>query len=134
MKKSLLFVFSLLITASMILSACGGGAQAPEVCQDNPEEKTCAVIEEGETIKIGFAGPMTGDYSAFGIDISNAGLLAVQDAEPLDGFSFEMLVEDTQGSGEGGASVANLFVSDPNVVAIAGHTFSGSNRSCNPDL
>ncbi len=132
MKKSLLFVFSILITASLILAACGGGAQAPEVCQENPDETVCAVIEEGETIKLGFAGPMTGDYSAFGIDISNAGLLAAQDAEPIDGFEFELLVEDTQGSGEGGAAVANLFVSDPNVVAIPGHTFSGSTAAAIP--
>lgn len=123
---------SLLVAVGMILAACGGTAQAPEVCADNPDESVCAVIEPGETIKIGYAGPMTGDYSAFGIDISNAGLLAVEDAGEFEGFSFELLVEDTQGSGEGGASVANLYVSDPNVVAIAGHTFSGSTAAAIP--
>ena len=78
---------------------------------------------------------MAGDYSAFGIDISNAGLLAVEDANEdggFEGFDFELLIEDTQGSGEGGASVANLYVSDPNVVAIAGHTFSGSTAAAIP--
>jgi branched-chain amino acid transport system substrate-binding protein len=125
-------ILSLLFAVSMILAACGGAAKPPEVCADNPDESVCAVIEEGEKIKIGYAGPMTGDYSAFGIDISNAGLLAVEDAGEFQGFEFELLVEDTQGSGEGGASVANLFVSDPNVVAIAGHTFSGSTAAAIP--
>ncbi len=86
-------------------------------------------------MKIGFAGPMAGDYSAFGIDISNAGLLAVKDANALggiDGFDFKLLIEDTQGSGEGGAYVANLFASDPDVVAIAGHIFSGSTAAAIP--
>ena len=58
-------------------------------------------------MRCGYAGPMAGDYSAFGIDISNAGLLAVEDANEeggVEGFDFELLVEDTQGSGEGGAS------------------------------
>jgi branched-chain amino acid transport system substrate-binding protein len=125
-------LFSVLIAVSMILAACGGAAKAPEVCAENPDESVCAVIEKGSTIKIGYGGPMAGDYSAFGIDISQAGLLAIEDAGELEGFTFELLVEDTQGSGEGGASVANLFVSDPDVVAIAGHTFSGSTAAAIP--
>ena len=132
MTKKSLVILAVLLIASLALTACGGGAQAPEECAENPNETVCAVIEEGSTIKIGFAGPMTGDYSAFGIDISNAGLIAVEDAGEFEGFSFELLIEDTQGSGEGGASVANLYVSDPNVVAIAGHTFSGSTAAAIP--
>ncbi len=126
------YIFSILIAVSLILAACGGGAKAPEQCAENPDETVCAVIEEGSTIKIGYAGPMAGDYSAFGIDISNAGLLAAADAGEFEGFTFELLVEDTGGSGEGGASVANLYVSDPDVVAIAGHTFSGSTAAAIP--
>lgn len=126
------YLFSILIAVSLILAACGGAAKAPDVCAENPDETVCAVIEPGNTIKIGYAGPMAGDYSAFGIDISNAGLLAVEDAGELEGFAFELLIEDTQGSGEGGASVANLYVSDPDVVAIAGHTFSGSTAAAIP--
>ncbi|MCJ7734551.1 MAG: branched-chain amino acid ABC transporter substrate-binding protein [Anaerolineales bacterium] len=126
------FIISLLIAVSLILAACGGAAKAPEQCAENPDESVCAVIEPGSTIKIGYAGPMAGDYSAFGIDISNAGLLAVADAGEFNGFSFELLIEDTQGSGEGGASVANLYVSNPDVVAIAGHTFSGSTAAAIP--
>ena len=161
MSKKSLAIFSFLIILSMILAACGdeetteaptveetteeapppeeteappetGAEGVPEECADNPDESVCAVIEAGGTIKLGFAGPMTGDYSAFGIDISNAGLLAVAEAEPLEGFSFELLVEDTQGSGECGAAVANLFVSDPDVVAIPAHTFSGSTAAAIP--
>jgi branched-chain amino acid transport system substrate-binding protein len=129
------YLFSVLLAVSLIMAACGGGAKAPDQCLDNPDETVCAVIEPGKTVKIGYAGPMAGDYSAFGIDISNAGLLAVEDANAaggVDGFDFELLIEDTQGSGEGGASVANLYVSDPDVVAIAGHTFSGSTAAAIP--
>jgi branched-chain amino acid transport system substrate-binding protein len=126
------FVLSLLVLVSVVLAGCGGEAKAPDVCAENPDETVCAVIEPGDTIKIGYSGPMTGDYSAFGIDISNAGLLAVEDAGEFKGFEYELLIEDSQGSGEGGASVANLFASNPDVVAIAGHTFSGSTAAAIP--
>lgn len=125
-------VLSVFVVLGVILTACGGAAKPPEVCAENPDESVCAVIEPGDTIKIGYAGPMTGDYSAFGIDISNAGLLAAEDAGEFEGFEFELLVEDTQGTNEGGASVANLFVSNPDVVAIAGHIFSGSTATAIP--
>jgi len=104
----------------------------PAECADNPDESVCAVFAPGETVKIGYAGPMTGDYSAFGIDISNGATIAFDNAEPIDGFDFELVIEDTQGSGEGGASVANKFASNPDIVAIAGHTFSGSTEAAIP--
>ena len=129
------YLFSLLIAVSLILAACGGGSTAPEQCADNRDESVCAVIEPGKTVKLGYGGPMTGDPAAFGIDISNAALLAVEDANEaggVEGFDFELLIGDTQGTGEGGASVANLFVSDPDVVAIPGHTFTDSTAAAIP--
>ena len=70
------YIIGLLIALSLILAACAGGAQAPAECAENPDETVCAVISEGSTIKIGYAGPMTGDYAAFGTDISQAAALA----------------------------------------------------------
>lgn len=103
----------------------------PAACAD--DEFGCAVIPPGETIKIGYGGPMAGDYAAFGTDISNAGLVAIDNAcAPIGDSSFELVIEDTGGTPEGGAAVANLFVSDPTVVAIAGHTFSGATESAIP--
>jgi len=49
------YLFSIVIAASLILAACGGAAKAPDVCAENPDETVCAVIEEGSTIKIGYA-------------------------------------------------------------------------------
>jgi branched-chain amino acid transport system substrate-binding protein len=151
MSKRLFALFSMLIAISMVLSACGTPTQAPATvapatvapatvapatealaaytCTD---AIGCAVIEAGQTIKIGMGAPMTGDNAAFGQDISQAAKIAVSDAGQFQGFSFELVAEDDGGTPEGGAAVANKLVSDPTVVAIAGHIFSGATNAAIP--
>jgi branched-chain amino acid transport system substrate-binding protein len=108
-------------------------AAEPEACTS--DSVGCAVFEPGTTVKIGYAGPMAGDYAAFGTDISLGGFIAIDDAnaDQLEGqWTFELLTEDTQCSPEGGAAVANLYASNPEVAAIAVHTFSGSTEAAIP--
>jgi branched-chain amino acid transport system substrate-binding protein len=121
----------ILVLFALVLTSCGPKAAAePDVCAS--DEFGCAVIPPGETIKLGMGAPMTGDYSMFGIDISNGALIAVADQADVDGFAFELVAEDTQGSPELGAAVANKFVNDPTFVAIPGHIFSGSTEAAMP--
>jgi branched-chain amino acid transport system substrate-binding protein len=75
---------------------------------------------------------MTGDNAQFGVDISNGAKIAVTDAGQFQGFSFELDVQDDGGTPEGGAAVANKLISDPTVVAIAGHIFSGATQAAIP--
>ncbi len=93
---------------------------------------SCAVFSPGQTVKIGMGAPMTGDNAAFGQDISNGAKIAISDAGKFESFSFVLAVEDDGGSPEGGAAVANKFVADPRVVAIAGHIFSGATKAAIP--
>lgn len=123
-------VVLVVLLSALLLAACGPAAvSAPEACN---AELGCAVIGEGQTIKIGFAGPMTGDYSQFGIDMSNAMKLAVNDLGDIQGWKVEMAIEDDGGGAEGGAAVANKLVSDPTFVAMAGHAFSGATAAAMP--
>jgi branched-chain amino acid transport system substrate-binding protein len=126
MKRIVVFV---VLLAALLLSACGGAAKAPDVCN---ADLGCAAIAKGQTVKIGFAGPMTGDYSQFGIDMSNAMKLAVKDLGDVQGWKVEMAIEDDGGGAEGGAAVANKLVSDPTFVAMAGHAFSGATAAAMP--
>jgi branched-chain amino acid transport system substrate-binding protein len=105
-------------------------AGAPEECAADP--LGCAVVEPGQTVKIGMGAPMTGDYSMFGIDISQAVSLALKQSGGIEGWEFELVAEDTQGSPEAGAAVASRFVTDPTMIAIAGHIFSGSSEAAMP--
>jgi len=120
----------------MVLGACAPKAAAtaapaePEVCAT--DEYGCAKIEPGQTIKIGMGSPMTGGDASFGIDAENSGKIAVADAGEFKGFKFELVAEDDGGSAEGGAAVANKFVADPTLVAVAGHLFSGATAAAMP--
>jgi branched-chain amino acid transport system substrate-binding protein len=91
-----------------------------------------AVIAAGKTIKITLAGPMTGDYASFGIDISRGAELSLKKMPEIKGFKVEFIKEDTQGSPEQGAAVANKFAADPQVVGIVGHIFSGEANAALP--
>jgi branched-chain amino acid transport system substrate-binding protein len=50
----------------------------------------------------------------------------------VKGFDIELLEEDTQGTPEQGASVANKLSADPQVVGVDGHSFSGSTEVAIP--
>jgi len=138
MKARLLFV-SVLLVLAMVLAGCqtaatptatGGEQKADDPCAK--DAFGCAEIKPGTTIKIGMGAPMTGDNAQFGIDISQGAQIAVMDAGELEGFKFELVTEDDGGTPEGGAAVANKLVSDPSVVAVAGHIFSGATDAAIP--
>ena len=120
-------IISILVLIAMVFSLAG--CKKAYECED---EWGCATIEKGQTIKIAYVGPMTGDYSAFGIDISRGAELAVKAHPTVKGFDIELLIEDTQGTPEQGASVANKLAADTRLVAVAGHTFSGSTEAAIP--
>jgi branched-chain amino acid transport system substrate-binding protein len=64
--------------------------------------------------------------------MSQAMMVAVEDFGQVEGFSFELLAEDSGASPEGGAAVANKLVSDQTFVAMAGHAFSGETAAAKP--
>src|SRR5512146_2085893 len=98
MKQRFAFVGALVVIASMLLSACGAAAAAPDACKS--DAFGCAVIKSGQTIKIGMGAPMTGDNAAFGQDISQGAKIAMTDGGELNGFKFELVAQDDGGTAE----------------------------------
>jgi branched-chain amino acid transport system substrate-binding protein len=125
MRTRMLLVFTLL--AAVALAAC-----CPKAKYECTDEWGCATFAPGDKIKLGYVGPMTGDYAAFGTDISRGVELAVKYHGAVMGFEVEVVVEDTQGTPEQGAAVANKFAADEKMAAVVGHTFSGSTEVAIP--
>ena len=79
-------------------------------------------------IKIGVAGPMTGQNATFGEQLSRGATMAVEDinaAGGVNGKKLELVIGDDACDPKQATAVANKMVSDK-VVFVAGHYCSGS--------
>jgi len=88
----------------------------------------CAKKGGEDTIKIGIAGPMTGDQSKMGMDFKNGVELAVSEWNAKGGVlgkKIEMVVVDDQHDPKQAVSIANKLVNE-GVVGVVGHF----NSSC----
>jgi branched-chain amino acid transport system substrate-binding protein len=112
MKKRLFAIASLLIVASLVLAACGGGAA--------PQEQVL--------IKVASQTPLSGGQSAIGVDIKNGAELALEQLSgPLGelGFKVELAPFDDQANPDTGVANAKNIVADPAVLCVVGHYNSG---------
>lgn len=83
-----------------------------------------------QTVKIGFAGPLTGDNALYGTSMRDAALIAIDElnASPeakKAGYTFELKAEDDAGDPKQAVNAANSLVGDNGVVAVNGHFNSG---------
>lgn len=104
-------------------------AVTPVLASRVAQEETAVTFAPGDTVKIGLATDLSNLIPAPGQDIANAAQLAVDEfneAGGLQGFTVELVVEDDRCVGEDATSVANLFVSDPQLMAVVGHVCSGA--------
>ncbi|MFO7635131.1 MAG: branched-chain amino acid ABC transporter substrate-binding protein, partial [Caldilinea sp.] len=95
------------------------------------------VIAPGQPIRIGGSFALTGPIPDPGKDIRQAAEIAVDElnaAGGVEGFLFELVVEDGACSGDQGTVVGNKFAADPTIVAVSGGTCSGETFGLKPIL
>ncbi len=86
------------------------------------------VRQEENVIRIGAAGPMTGDQSKMGMDLKNAAELAVAEWNEKGGVlgkKIVLLAGDDQADPKQAVSIANKFINQK-AAAVVGHW----NSSC----
>lgn len=111
MAKRLFAVITVLVVASMVLTACGGGGG-----------------EAAKTIKIATQSPLSGDMSVVGVDIKRGAELGVEQMSAAlteMGFKIELAPFDDQGNPDTGVANAKQIVSDPAILCVVGHYNSG---------
>ncbi|MCA1899534.1 MAG: branched-chain amino acid ABC transporter substrate-binding protein [Chloroflexi bacterium] len=111
MNKRLFVLLSVLVVASLALSACGGGGGGA-----------------AKTIKIATQSPLSGDQSVVGVDIKRGaelGLEQMSGALTEMGFKVELAPFDDQANPDTGVANAKQIVSDPAILCVVGHYNSG---------
>ena len=86
------------------------------------------VLKKGETIKIGFIGPMTGDAGNYGKLMSQAIQIAVDEQNAkaeIFGHKFELIIEDSEGKIEKGNPAIEKIIGMDKVYGLVGAVFSG---------
>lgn len=109
MSKRMFFVVSLLVIASMVLTACGGGSAS-------------------KTIKIATQSPLSGDQSVVGVDIKRGAELGLEQMSAAltgMGFKVELAPFDDMANPDTGVANAKQIVSDPAILCVVGHYNSG---------
>ena len=84
--------------------------------------------EEASVVKVGFIGPMTGDYANYGTLMSQAVRLAAEERNAeggVSGMEIEVIVEDSEGVVEKGQAAIEKLASVDKVNGIIGTVFSG---------
>lgn len=109
---SVLAAFSLMTT---ILTGCGSSGENKAAGEG---------AASGDTLKIGFAGPLSGASAQDGQSIKKGIELAIKlanDAGGVNGKKIELVAQDDKTDPKEAAIVANKLATDPSILAVVGH-------------
>ncbi|MEM9423456.1 MAG: ABC transporter substrate-binding protein [Spirochaetota bacterium] len=92
----------------------------------------------GSGVKIGFIGPMTGDYANYGQLQSKGAQLAIEDFNKkeggIGGQPVQLVVEDSQGKVEKGSAATQKLINVDKIQGLVGPVFSGVALAIAPDF
>ena len=128
MFKRLFVAFSLLIVASMVLTACGPKAFE---CTD---AIGCVDIGPNDPIHIAYALVIAGPDETLGIDCRNGIEVAMALKGKVLGHDVQLTGEDDGCSAEGGQAAGTKLSADPTIVAVIGTSCSSAARVAVPLL
>lgn len=117
MKKriTVLMIITILVL-STVLAGCAGGGTAP------------TTAAPASVIKIGVIGPLTGDYSQYGVAVEEGAKLAAEEinaAGGVNGAMVEIIAYDSKGDKTEGVNAYNRLRDQDGIVGLVGGTFSG---------
>jgi branched-chain amino acid transport system substrate-binding protein len=109
------------LAGALILSACGAGGGAGG--------------SDGNTIKIGFMGDLTGENSGLGQPPRNGAKLAFDQYNATNpAKKIEFIEYDSQGSPDQAVPLVTKAIQQDKIVGLIGPTFSGESKAADPVL
>lgn len=86
------------------------------------------------SVKIGFIGPLTGDYAKYGVNMSQAAALAIQEQNAVKDSPFDVVLvkEDSEGKPEKATAALEKLISVDKIDGLIGEVFSGASLAISP--
>ena len=120
--KRLSSLISLVVLASLVLAACGGGGAAAYECTD---ALGCVTIGPEDPIHIAYWGVLSGPDGTLGEDSKRGVEVAIDDkGGKLLEHDILLTTEDAGCTPEGGATAASKLAADTSIVALIGSSCS----------
>jgi branched-chain amino acid transport system substrate-binding protein len=119
----------LVTAAALSLSACSSSKKSTGGGLNGGGSSSGAA--SGQTIKIGFEGPLSGDNAQLGINEVNAVQLAVDEANQKNTFGFQVTLvkSDDVGDPAKAPAAATTLQQDPAILGVIGPSFSGATNA-----
>jgi branched-chain amino acid transport system substrate-binding protein len=134
MKKRFLFV--VLLSFALIVSACSPAATTPAPAAPAAEEPAAPVAEEpaapaasGEELKVAILAPLSGPVPTFGVSTRDGALLAIEEWNAKGGVlgrQVRGIVEDSQCTADPAVNAANKVIETDGVKYIVGEVCSSA--------
>ncbi len=119
--KRTFFVLAMLLTAALLLTACGG--TEPYDCTD---PLGCVSYAPDEPVRIASALVISGPNTDLGIDSQYGVEIAMDFKGQLFGHDIELQAEDDGCNAEGGQTAGQKIVADPTILGVVGTSCSGA--------
>ena len=119
--KRTFFVLAMLLTAALLLTACGGAE--PFECAD---ALGCVNYGPDEPIRIASALVISGPNTDLGLDSQYGVEIAIDFKGQILGHDVELQAEDDGCNAEGGQTAGQKIVADPTIVGVVGTSCSGA--------
>ncbi|MFD2370943.1 branched-chain amino acid ABC transporter substrate-binding protein [Brevibacillus sp. GCM10020057] len=131
-KQKTLSILAATFALGSLLAGCGGGQNAAPQQGGTSEQSGGnggAANGKLEKLVIGVVGPMSGQYSDYGSTAKAGAEYALkeklEDFKKL-GFDVELSAQDDQADPKQGVAVAQMLISNPDVVGVVGHATTGA--------
>jgi branched-chain amino acid transport system substrate-binding protein len=125
------WVLPLALAGALALTACSNSSDSNDAASGSSSSGGLSGSGGGETYKIAFEGPLSGDNQQLGINEVNAVQVAIDQANASGdlGFKLELLKADDQGDPAIAPTAAASVLQDTSVLGVVGPSFSGATKA-----
>src|SRR6195952_2496989 len=131
--RPLMWFLPLALAGSLALTACGNGSSSSSAGSSS-SGGGLGSSGGGQTYKIAFEGPLSGDNQQLGINEVNGVQVAINQANAAGnlGFKLDLFKADDQGDPAVAPTVAAQVLQDNSVLGVVGPAFSGPTKAVAP--